>query len=127
MAYRNRISAKRNGLRHVCTVANTAGVNEADLTTLAKIINRLACLTNGRHAGHAGVLGGEVRASARAAFHTVDVDRIRVAFHGHPHVVVNSCRAQLELDRNLPIRGFADLLNFQRQIVRTQPVGVACR
>ena len=88
---------------------------------------RLARLADRGDAGHAGILGGEVRAGAGAAFHAVDVDAVRVALHRHAHVVIDARRAELELDRDLPVGGLADLLDLEREIVRAEPVGVAGR
>ena len=87
----------------------------------------LAGLTDRRHAGNTGIFGCQMRAGARAAFHAVNIDRIRVAFDRHAHIIIDPRCAQLELDRDLPIGGFADFLNLQRQIVRAQPIRVARR
>ena len=75
--------------------------------------------------GHAGLLGGDVRAGAGAAFHAVDVDAVRSGLGRHAHVVVDARRAELELDRDLPVGRFANLLDLERQIVGPEPVGMA--
>ena len=68
-----------------------------------------------------------MRAGAGAAFHAVDIDRIRIAFHRHADVVVDARRAELELDRDLPVGRFPDFQDLQRQVVRPQPVGMTGR
>ena len=45
----------------------------------------------------------------------------------HAHVVVDARRTELELDRDLAVGRFADLLDLERQIVGSQPVGMARR
>ena len=77
---------------------------------------------NGRDTRDAGFLGGEVGSGARAAFHTIDIDGIWIGFGCHPHVVIDPGGAQLELNRNLPIGGFTNLLNLERKVIGTKPV-----
>jgi len=55
----------------------------------------------------------------------VEVDDVRAALGGHADVVVDARGAELELDRDLVVGRLADLLDLQRQVVRTQPVRVA--
>ena len=118
------IRAQRDGLGHVRAVPDTARVNQADLAPLAKVVDRLPRLADGGHSRYAGILGGKVRAGSGAAFHPVDIDRVRVTLHRHAHVVIDPRRAQLELDRDLPVGRLADLLDLERKVVRAQPVGV---
>ena len=127
MAQSNRIRAQGNRLGHIGTIPDTTRINQRDLAALAQIINRFSRLTDRRDARHAGIFGGKVRTSSGAAFHTVDVNGIRIAFYCHPHVVIDSRRTQFQLYRNLPIRGFANFLDLQRQIIRTQPIRMPCR
>ncbi len=47
------------------------------------------------------------------------------ALGGHADVVVHARRAQLELDRNLVVRGLARLLDLQGEVVGPEPVGMA--
>ena len=74
-----------------------------------------------------GLLGGDVRAGAGAALGAVEVDDVRAALGGHAHVVVHARGAELELDRDLVVRGLARLLDLQRQVVGAEPVGMARR
>ena len=68
-----------------------------------------------------------MRTGAGAAFHAVDVNRIGPGFCSHAHVIVDACRTQLELNRDLPIGGFAHFLDLEREIVRPHPVRVTRR
>ena len=43
----------------------------------------------------------------------------------HAHVVIDAGRAELQLDRDLPIGGLANLLDLEREIVGPEPVGMA--
>ena len=47
-----------------------------------------------------------------------------IALYGHAHVVIDAGGAELELDRNFVVGGFADFLDLEREIVGAQPVGV---
>ncbi len=127
MADRDRIGAERQRLRNVGAVADAAGIDQRDLARLAEIVQRLARLADRRHAGHSRILGREMRTGAGRAFHAVDIDRIRSALDRHAHVVIDARGAELELDRNLVIGRLANLLDLEREIVRTQPVGMARR
>ena len=69
----------------------------------------------------------DLGAGTGAAFHGVDVDRIRIALHCHANVVIDARRAELQLDRDLVVGGLADLLDLERQVVGPQPVGMAGR
>ena len=66
-----------------------------------------------------------MRAGAGAAFHAVDIYRIRIALHRHADIVIHARGAELELDRNLPVGRFPDFQDLQSQIVGPQPVGMA--
>ena len=124
MANRDGICSKGNSLRHVGPVPDTTSIDQCDVTPLAEIVDGLPRLADRRNTRHARVFGRKVRACARAAFHTVDIDRIRVAFHRHPDVVIDAACTEFELDRDLTAGRFADLQDLQRQIVGAQPVGV---
>ena len=71
--------------------------------------------------------GGVVRAGTGAAFHAIHVNRIGIALGRHAHVVVHARGAELELNRDFPVGRFAHLLDLQRQVVGSEPVGMACR
>ena len=88
---------------------------------------RLARLADGGDARHASVLGGDMRAGAGAAFHAVDIDGVRPALDRHAHVVIDARRAELELDRDLPVGRLAHLLDLERKIVGAEPVWMARR
>ena len=68
-----------------------------------------------------------MRAGAGAALHAIDVDAVRSGLGRHANVVVDARRAQLELDRNLPVGRFTDFLDLEGQIVGTQPVRMPSR
>ena len=61
---------------------------------------------------------------AGAALGAVQVDDVRAALRRHPHVVVDTGGAELELDRDLVVGRLTDLLHLQREVVRAEPVGV---
>ncbi len=63
-----------------------------------------------------------MRPRAGAALHAVDVNAVGVGLCRHAHVVVDARSAQLQLNRDLPVGGLADLLDLERQIVGAQPV-----
>jgi hypothetical protein len=119
---RDSVCPQREGLGNVAAITDAARVDERDLAPLAEVIDRAPGLTYRGHAGHTSVFRRQMRAGTGAAFHAVHVDAVGIAFHGHPHIVVDPCRAELQLDRDLPIRNLADLLNLERQIVRAQPI-----
>ena len=64
---------------------------------------------------------------AGRSFGSVEVDGVRATLGRHAHVVVHARGAQLELDRDLVVGRLADLLDLQREIIWTQPVGVPGR
>ena len=83
-----------------------------------------AGLGDGRHQRDPGLLGGQVGSGAGAALGAVEVDHVRTALGRHAHIVVHPGRPQLELDRDLVVGGLPDLLDLQRQVVGSEPVGV---
>ena len=117
MADGDRIGAERHGLRHVAAVPDAAGIDEADLAALAELVDGAPRLADGGDAGHAGVLGGDMRTGAGAAFHGIDIDGVGPAFHRHAHIVIDPRGAELELDRDFPIGRLAHLLDLERKIV----------
>src|SRR5690606_11792225 len=121
------VGAECQRLGDIAAIANATGIDQRDLATLAKVVDGTARLTDGGNARDAGILGGDVRAGPGRSLHAVDVDRVGIALHRHPDVVIDASRAQLELDRYLVIGRFADLLDLQREVVRSQPVGMTCR
>ena len=127
MAKRDAVRAERNGLCNIRSVADASGIDEADLAALSKVVDCLSGLANGGHSRHAGILCCKMRPCTGAAFHPVYVDRVRIALDRHPDVVIDPRRAKLELDRDLPIGGFPNLLDFQCQIVRPEPVRMTRR
>ena len=60
-------------------------------------------------------------------FHAVNVDAVRIGLDGHADIVIHPRRAQLQLDRDLPVGGLPDFLYLQGQVVRPQPVRMAGR
>ena len=81
MADGDRIGAERQGLCHIATITNAAGIDERNLALLAQFIDGAACLADRGDAGDARILGRDMRACAGAAFHGIDVNRVRPAFH----------------------------------------------
>ena len=79
MADRDRVGAERQGLGHVAAVADAAGIDQRDLAALADLVDGAARLADGGDAGHAGILGGDMRAGAGAALHAVDIDGVGTA------------------------------------------------
>ena len=122
MADGDGIGAERQRLGDVAAIADAAGIDERDLALLAELIDGAARLADRGNAGNAGILRRDMRAGTGAAFHGVDIDRIRIAFHRHAHIVIDARRAELELDRDFPIGRLADFLDLERQIVGPEPV-----
>ncbi len=63
-----------------------------------------------------------MRAGTGTAFHAVDIDAVRSGLRRHADVVIDASRAELQLDRNLAVRGLADFLDLEGQIVGPQPI-----
>src|SRR2546421_369509 len=76
----------------------------------------------GRHADGAPA---DVWPGAGAALHAVDINAVGAGFGRHAHIVIHARRTQLELDRDLPVGGFTDLLDLEREVIGTQPVRMA--
>src|SRR5262249_17441045 len=123
----DRIGAERHGLGHVAAVPDAAGINEADLAPLAELIDGAARLADSGDTWHAGVLGGDMRSSAGATLHGVDIDGVWPALHRHAHIVIDSRRAKLEQGGGFPSGSLADLLALERKVVRARPATVARR
>src|SRR6476646_10828040 len=121
------VGAKRHGLRYIAAVPDAPGVNQTDLAALAKLVDGPARLADSGNSRHAGILGGDMRPRPGAALHCVDIDGVRSALHGHAHVVINARRAELELNRDLPIGRLAHLLNLERKIIGAEPVWMTSR
>ena len=68
-----------------------------------------------------------MRPRAGGALHAVDIDAVRPGLDRHAHVVINAGGAQLELDRNLGVGGFPDLVDLEREVVGPEPVRVPRR
>ena len=68
-----------------------------------------------------------MRAGAGATLHAVDIDAVGSGLRRHAHVVIDARRAELELDRDLPVGRFANLVDLEGQVVRAEPVGMAGR
>ena len=107
------VGAERQALGDVAAVANPAGDDEVDLVGQADVLERAARLRDRRHQRDPGLLGGDVRPGAGAALGAVEVDDVGAALGGHPHVVVDARRPELELDRDLVVGRLADLLDLQ--------------
>ena len=127
VTHRDGLCTEREALGHVATVADAASDDEIDLVGEANILKRAARLRDRRHQRNAGLFGREVRPSGGAAFGAVEVDDVGPALGGHADVVVNARCADLQLDRHLVIGCFAHLLDLQREVVRSKPIGVAGR
>ena len=68
-----------------------------------------------------------MRSGTRTTLGAVEVDGVGPTLSGHPNVVVDPGRAQLELDRDLVVGGLPNLLDLEREIVRSDPIWVAGR
>ena len=101
-----------SAFRHVAAVANTAGVDQRDVTGFSNVVQRAARLANCGDTRYAGLFSRQVGAGAGAALHAVHVDRVRIGLGRHAHIVVDTRRAQLQLNGNLSVGGLADLLNL---------------
>ena len=59
-----------------------------------------------------------------AALHAVEHDDVGAGFHGKSHVIVGTRRADLHVDRLLPIGDLAQFLQLDLEIVGAGPVGM---
>src|SRR5215471_15115528 len=71
------------------------------------------------------MLDEDVLRRPRAALHAVEYDDIRSRLHRKRDVIFRARRADLDVDRLLPIGDLAQLLDLDLEIVGTGPVGVA--
>src|SRR5262249_37649964 len=94
-ADRHGVGAQRQRLGHVRTGPDAAGVDQADLSGLAHVVEGLARLADGGDAWDPRLLGGDVGAGARRAFHAVEVDAVWAGLGRHPDVVVDPRRPEL--------------------------------
>src|SRR2546421_997352 len=125
MTDRDGVGAQGQRLGDIAAIADAAGIDQRYFPGLAHVIEGLAGLADRGDAGDPGLLRGDVRPGAGAALHAVDVNTVRPGLGRHAHVVIHARRAQLELDRDLPVRGFTDLLDLERQVIGTKPVRMA--
>ena len=79
---------------------------------------------HGRQRGDAGVLDEHVLGGGGAALHAVDHHDVGAGGHGQLHVVVDAGGADLDVDRDRPVGGLAELLDLDAQVVGADPVGV---
>src|SRR5258708_562267 len=127
MADRHRLGAERQALGDVGAVADAAGHDQVYLVDQPDILERPAGFRDRGHQRDAGLLRRDVRPGPGAALGAVEVDGVGPALGGHPDVVVDPRRAELELDRHLVVGRLADLLDLQRQVVRPQPLRMTRR
>ena len=106
------LGAQRQTLGHVTTVANTTGHHEVDLIGQTDVLKRPSGLGDCRHQRDTRLLGSEVWTGAGSALGSIQVDGVRTALGGHPDVVVDPSRAQLQLDRDLVVSGLPYLLDL---------------
>jgi hypothetical protein len=89
---------------------------------------RVHRLTDSRQRRNADVLDKTCLRRGRAALHAIDHDYIGAGMNGKLHVVEGARCADLHIDRLFPIRDLAQLLDLDREVVGTGPVGMtACR
>src|SRR5437879_2526623 len=125
MTDRDGVGAQGQRLGDIAAIADAAGIDQRYFPGLAHIVGGLAGLTDRGDTGDPGALGGDVRPGAGAALHAVDINAVGAGFGRHAHVVIHARRTQLELDRDLPVGGFTDLLDLEREVIGTQPVRMA--
>ena len=124
MADRHGIGAHRQRLGDIGAGANAAGDDKLHFALHIQVfqcIYRLAQCCQGRNADvfdEHGLCGGG------AALHAVDHDHVRPGVHRELDVVEGARRADLHIDRLLPIGDFAQLLYLDRQVIRPGPVGM---
>ncbi len=90
-----------------------------------QIVQRVDGLAQRRQRRNADVLDEHRLRRGRAALHAVDHDHIRAGVHGELDVVERARRADLHVDRLLPVGDFAQLLDLDDQVVGAGPVGMA--
>ncbi len=61
------------------------------------------------------------------ALHAIDHDHVGAGLDGQFDVIFDAGRAELDVDRHLPVGHFAELADFDGQIVGASPVGVPAR
>src|SRR5438094_2934303 len=93
------IRSERQRLGDIAAIPDAAGIDERDLALLAEFIDGAPGLADGSDPGNAGIFRRDMGTGTSAAFHGIDIDRIGIAFHRHAHIVIDTCRAELELDR----------------------------
>ena len=89
---------------------------------LVECFHRLAHGWQGRNPH---VLDEHILGRARAALHPVEHHHVSTSLDRQERVVVGPRRADLDVDRHLPVGDLAQLDYFDRQIVRAGPVGMA--
>ncbi len=93
----------------------------------AEFLQRLHGLRHRRQCRYADVLDEHFLRRRRAALHAVDDDDVGSRVHRELHVVVRAGGADLDVDRLLPVGDLPQLVDFDRQVVGTGPVGMPAR
>ncbi len=90
-----------------------------------ELLQRLDRLAQRRQGRDAGMLDEDVLRRAGAALHAVEHDDVGARLDRQRDVVFRPRRADLDVDRLLPIGDLAQLLDLDLEIVGAGPIGVA--
>ena len=126
-ANRYGVRAKRECLGGVGAVADAAGDDELHLAVHAHLLQCRHGLADTRERRQANVLDEHVLRGGSTALHAVEHDHVGAGLHGQLRVVVRAARADLDVDRLLPVGDLTDLLDLDLEIVRAGPVGMTAR
>ena len=124
-ADRDRIGAERHGLGDVRPAPDAARHDQLHLAVHVELVERLDRLAHRRQGRNADMLDEHVLGGAGAALHAVQHDRIGPGLDAERHVEAGARRADLDVDRLLPVGDLAQLGDLDREIVRAGPVGMA--
>ena len=126
-ANRHRVRTERERLGGVGAVADAAGDDQLHFAVHAHLLQRRHGLADACERRQADVLDEHILRGGCAALHAVEHDHVGTGLHGQLRVVVRAARADLDVDRLLPVGDLADLLDLDLEIVWAGPVGVTAR
>ena len=124
-ADRDRVGAQRQRLGDVGAAADAARDDQLHLAVHVELLQRLDRLAHRRQRRDADVLDEHVLRRAGAALHAVDHDHVGAGLDRERDVVAGARRADLDVDRLLPVGDLAQLVDLDREVVGAGPVGVA--
>jgi hypothetical protein len=123
-ADRHGVGAKRQRFRHVGAIADAAGDDELHLAVHIEFPQRLHRQGNGGEDGDADMLDEHFLRGGGAALHAVEHDDVRTRLDRERRIEIRPRRADLHIDRLLPIRDLAQLADLDLEVVRPGPVGM---